>query len=123
LAGGACSLNSGSFQQTIQTTSTSSLASVGSFLNYPFTFTINSYVAPGALLCNVIITPIPYPAFPPSNLNFTITGTTSTGLSQPVTGTFGLSGGNAYIALYMPYNFGTGSVITMNFASLGQLIG
>ena len=123
LAGGACSLNSGSFQQTIQTTSTSSLASVGTFLSYPFTFTINSYVAVGALLCNVIITPSPYPAFPPSNLNFTITGTTSTGLSQPVTGTFGLSGGNAYIALYMPYNFGTGSVITMNFASLGQLIG
>jgi hypothetical protein len=120
---GSCSLNSGSFQQAVQTYYSNSGASLGTFLNYPIVFTINSFVAVGSILAIFTFSVLPYPAFPPTNPNFSITGSNQSGLVMPIDGQFYIEGGKAMFTLFMPYNFGTGNVITINFASLGNLVG
>ena len=42
---------------------------------------------------------------------------------MPMDGQFYLEGGIGKCTLFMPYNFGTGNSITINFASLGNLVG
>ena len=123
ITGGSCTLNSGSFQQAVQTYYSNSGASLGTFLNYPIVFTINSYVAVGQILVIFSFSPLPYPSFPPTNSNFSITGTNNTGLVMPMDGQFYLEGGIGKCTLFMPYHFGTGNSITINFASLGNLVG
>jgi hypothetical protein len=121
--GGNCTLNFGSFQQAVQTYYSNSGASLGTFLNYPIQFTINSYVPVGNILVVFSFSTLPYPAYPPTNPAISIIGTTTSGLAMPMDGQLYISGTTAMCTLFMPYNFGTGSVVGINFASLGNLVG
>jgi hypothetical protein len=119
---GNCSLNFGSFQQAIQSYYSNNNVYIATFLNYPIQFTINNYVPVGQTLIVFSFSNFPYPAFPPTIPQFTIIGTTTSGLAMPMDGQFYVSGSTAMCSLLMPYNFGTGSVVGINFASLGNIV-
>jgi len=109
--------NSGGSQKTIYNPSSNS----GSFFSNPFVITINNAPVAGQILCYIQFSVDPFPNWPPattSNQNIPGAGNNNQVNNFPYAWGRGANG-NAVITLYMAYNFGNGSVVTFNLASLG----
>jgi hypothetical protein len=111
-------LLNGSSQQSLYTAS----SLTGSFVSFPFTININTYVAYNNLLAYIAFDDYPFPNWPPSPNGYisgqTVGASASVNLFQYQWGTYS---GTSYLALYMGYNVGVGSQVLFNLASLGIL--
>ena len=111
-------LNSGFNQKSIDNPS----SNTGAFYSFPFVFTINSYVPALSTLCIIEFDVDPLALWPPQITTGQIAGTTNSNMVNFFPYTWGRSVNNkACITLDMAYNIGIGSVVTMNFASLGLI--
>lgn len=112
------SLISGSSQQSIY----SPASLTGQFVSNQFVIQINTNVAYNNLLTYIGFNDFPFPNWPPSPLNGSISGmTVGSGQVNLFNYFWGTNSGQAYLALQMAYNVGTGSQVAFNLASLGLI--
>jgi hypothetical protein len=110
-------LNSGFNQKSIDNPS----SNTGAFYSFPFVFTVNNYVAALDTLAIIEFDVNPLPLWPPLIQTGQIAGTNNNMVNFfPFTWSTSVNS-KACIILDMAYNVGVGSVVTMNFASLGLI--